>query len=45
MTDQEKKLREAIEEAIANINHEAFRTACNGLEDVLISLYPKEGTK
>jgi len=45
MTDREKKLREAIEAAIENINHEAFRTACNGLEDVLTSLYPEEETK
>lgn len=37
---REKKLREAIEAAIADIDHEAFRTACNGLEDALASLYP-----
>ncbi|WP_316009173.1 hypothetical protein [Paenibacillus sp. 3LSP] len=42
---REQMLREAIEAAIENINHEAFRTACNGLEDVLASLYPEEGTK
>ncbi|MGG3456943.1 hypothetical protein, partial [Paenibacillus rhizolycopersici] len=38
-------LREAIEAAIADIDHEAFRTACNGLEDALASLYPEEETK
>lgn len=39
---REVKLREAIEKAIACINVEAFRTAGDGLEEVLASLYPEK---